>query len=88
MGDTTKETFKKEYDEFSSDEKLEVIKDTQERYILYIFLRKSGKQHNKFKVDLQNDFTIGDDRYPNNRQGNLILLEKWTKFSLIQQTTS
>ena len=51
MGDTTKETFKKEYDEFSSDEKLEVIKDTQERYLLYIFLQKSGKQHSKLKVD-------------------------------------
>ena len=37
---------------------------------------------------MQNDFTIGDDRYPKNRQVTLILLDKYTKSSMIQQTTS
>ena len=39
----------------------------------YIFLWKSGKQHNKLKVYLQKDFTTGDDRYLK-KQGTLILL--------------
>ena len=43
-------------------------------YLSYIFLRKSGKQYNKLKVDLQNNFTIYDDWYPNNRQGTLMIL--------------
>ena len=34
-------------------------------HLFYIFLWQSGKQHNKLKVDLQIDFTTGDDRYHN-----------------------
>ena len=51
-----------------------------------MFLWKSGKQNNKFKLDLQNYFTTVDDRYHNNRQGTL--LDKYTKSSVSQQTTS
>ena len=47
------ETFKK-IEDLGSDEKLEVIKDTEKSYLSYIFLRQSGNQHNKLKVDLQN----------------------------------
>ena len=68
--------------------KLEVRKDTEESYLSYIFLRKIGKQHKKLKVDLQNGFTIVDDQYPKNRQGTAMLLDKYTKSSVRQQTTS
>jgi hypothetical protein len=34
--------------------------DTEECYLSYVFLRQSGAQHAKLKVDLQNDFTTGD----------------------------
>ena len=54
---------------------------------LVYFLRKSVNQHNKLRVDFQNYFTIGDDRYPKNIQGNLIILAKYTKSSVSQQTT-
>jgi hypothetical protein len=30
-------------------------------------------------VDLQNDFTTGDNRYPKNRQQNVHLLDKYSK---------
>ena len=39
-------------------------------------------------VDLQNEFNISNDMYPNNRQLNLMLLGKYTKSSVIQNTTS
>jgi hypothetical protein len=42
--------------------------DAEERYVSYAFLRQSGIQHGNLKVDLQNDFTTGDNRYPKNRQ--------------------
>jgi hypothetical protein len=42
--------------------------DAEERYVSYAFLRQSGTQHDNLKVDLQNDFTTGDNRYPKNRQ--------------------
>ena len=45
-----------------------VRKDTEERYISYVFLRQSGAQHGKLKIDLQNDFTTGDNHYPKTRQ--------------------
>jgi hypothetical protein len=51
----------------------------EEWYLSYVFLRQSGKQHNKLKTDLQNDFTTGDDRYPKNRQSTLHLLDKYSK---------
>jgi hypothetical protein len=56
-----------------------VREDAEERYISYAFLRQSGTQHSNLKVDLQNDFTTGDNRYPKNRQQTLHLLDKYSK---------
>ena len=40
------------------------------------------------KVDSQIYFNTGDEQYPKDRQGNLTLLEKLTKSSVRQHTTS
>ena len=56
-----------------------VREDAEERYILYAFLRQSGTQHNNLKVDLQNEFTVGDNKYPKTRQQTLHLLDKYSK---------
>ena len=58
------------------------------RYLPYIFLQQSGKQHNKLNVYLQNDFTTGDGWHPNETQGTLMPLYKYTKSSVRQHTTS
>ena len=50
--------------------------DAEERYLYYAFLRQSGTQHGNMKVDLLNDFTTRDNRYPKNRQQTLHLLNK------------
>ena len=47
------------------------------------FLRQSGNQHTKLKLDLQNKFTTDNNRYLKNRQVTLTLLEKYTKSSVI-----
>jgi hypothetical protein len=60
-------------------ERQAVREDAEERYISYAFLRQSGTQHAKLKVDLQNDFTTGDNRYPKTRQQTLHLLDKYSK---------
>jgi hypothetical protein len=39
-------------------------------------------------VDLQNDFTTGDNRYPNNRQQTLQLLDKYSKTGIPKVTQS
>jgi hypothetical protein len=45
-------------------------------------------QHGNLKVDLQNDFTIGDNRYPKNRQQTLHLLDKYSKTMVAKVTHS
>jgi len=67
------------FDDLTSDDQKKIGDKAEEQYISYVFLRQSGKQHQKLKVDLQNDFTTGDDRYPKNRQATLHLLDKYFK---------
>jgi hypothetical protein len=62
--------------------------DAEERYVSYAFLRKSGNQHGNLKVDLQNDFTTGDNSYPKNHQQNLHLLDKYSKTDVAKVTQS
>jgi hypothetical protein len=50
--------------------------DAEERYISYTFLRQSGNQHCNLKVDLQNYFTTGNNRYTKIHQQTLHLLDK------------
>jgi hypothetical protein len=59
-------------------EKQLVRDDAEERYVSYTFLRQSGTKYGNLKVDLQNAFTTGDNRYPNNRQQTLHLLDKYS----------
>lgn len=56
-----------------------IHEDAEERYISNAFLRQSGTQHTNLKVDLQNDFTTGDNRYLKNHQQTLHLLDKYSK---------
>jgi hypothetical protein len=65
-----------------------VRKDAEERYLPYVFLRQSGPQHAKLKVDLQNDFTTGDNHYPKTRQQTLHILDKYSKTAVIISTNS
>jgi hypothetical protein len=44
-----------------------------------VLLQQSGNQHGNLKVDLQNDFTTGSNRYPKNRHPSLHLLDKYSK---------
>jgi hypothetical protein len=62
--------------------------DAEERYVLYAFLRQSGIQHGNLKVDLQNDFTTGDNHYPKNHQQMLHLLDKYSKTVIPKVTQS
>jgi hypothetical protein len=62
--------------------------DAKERYVSYAVLRQSGTQHGNLKVDLQNDFTTGDNHYPKNRQQTLHLLDKYSKTVVARVTQS
>jgi hypothetical protein len=75
------------FENLNPEQQKDVREKAEERYLSYVFLRQSGKQHNKLKVDLQNDFTTGDDRYPKNRHATLHLLDKYSKSVVINQTS-
>jgi hypothetical protein len=62
--------------------------DAEEQYVSYAFLRQIGNQHGNLKVDLQNYFTTGDNRYPKNRQQTLHLLDKYIKSAVAKVTQS
>jgi hypothetical protein len=62
--------------------------DAEERYVSYAFLRQGGNQHGNLKVDIQNDFTTGDNCYPNNYQQTLHLLDKYSKTDVAKVTQS
>jgi hypothetical protein len=51
----------------------------EERYVSYAFLQQSRIQHGNTKVDIQNEFTTGDNLYPKNRQQTQHLLDKYSK---------
>jgi hypothetical protein len=69
-------------------EKMVVRDAVDERYVSYASLRQSGNQHGNLKVDLQNDFTTNDNRYPKNRQQTLHLLDKYRKTAVAKVTQS
>jgi hypothetical protein len=45
-------------------------------------------QHGNLKVDLQKDFTTGDNRYPKDHQQTLHLLDKYSKTTVTRVTQS
>ena len=67
------------FEEMTLEEKKETPEDPKERYISYVFLRKRGKQHNKLKTDIQNDFITGNGQYPKTRQATIHFLDKYRK---------
>jgi hypothetical protein len=76
------------FDSLTTVEQDVVRKEAEERCISYAFLRQSGPQHGKLKVDLQNDFTTGNNCYPKTRQQTLHLLDKHSKTTVTKPTSS
>jgi hypothetical protein len=56
--------------------------------VSYAFLRQSENHHGNLKVDLQNDFTTGENRYPKNHQKTLHLMNKYSKTVVAKVTQS
>jgi hypothetical protein len=80
------ETGTVKFEDLSKDDQEEVSTTAEERCLSHVFLRQSGKQHDKLKVDLQNNFTTGDNRHPKNRQSTLHLLDKHSKSTIVNTT--
>jgi hypothetical protein len=84
----THESYTRAFKDIGPVEQQLVRDDAEERYISYAFLCQSGTQHGNLKVDLQNDFTTGDNRYPKNHQQTLHLFDKYSKTVVAKVTHS
>jgi hypothetical protein len=84
----SQETHTSAFTDLGAVEQRVVLDDAEERYISYAFLQQSGSQHDNLKVDLQNDLTTGDNRYPKNRQQTLHLLDKYSNNDVAKVTQS
>jgi hypothetical protein len=72
----------------SAEQKQVACEDAEEHYISYAFLHQSRAQHGNLKVDLRNDFTTGNNRYPKTHQQTLHLLDKYSKTVVVPKATS
>ena len=75
------------YDEISIEEQDDFKEYSEEIYLSYVFLRQSGKQHNKLNTNIQNDSTTGDDSMPKKLHMTLQLLDNYTKNKVLIQPT-
>jgi hypothetical protein len=82
------ELHQKTFASLTSDELQAVRTDAEERYIAYACLRQSGAQYANLKMDLQNDYTTGDNRYPKKSQQTLHLLDKYRKTTVSKANQS
>jgi hypothetical protein len=53
----------------------------EDGYLAYILLVNSGGQHDHLRKELQNDFTKGSNKYPENCSQTLLFLDKYSKLA-------
>ncbi len=51
----------------------------EDQYLAYILLVNSRGQHDHLRKELQNDFTKGSDKYPENCSQTLLFLDRYSK---------
>jgi hypothetical protein len=54
----------------------------EDQYLVYILLVNSGGQHKHLRKELQNDFTKGSNKYPENCSQTLLFLDRCSKLAL------
>ena len=65
-----------DFDSCMEEQQTDVHIESEKRYFSYALFRYSGTQHSELKVDLQNDFTTGNNIYPKSHPQTLHLLDK------------
>ena len=69
----------KEFKDLTEAQKTEVEKYSEERYLDFLMLRNSGKEHDRLIDDLNNDYAKDNDQYPKTIQQCSYLLQKYSK---------
>jgi hypothetical protein len=71
--------FSRGYDSLGSAEQISIKQAAEDRYLAYLLLVNSGVQHDLLRKELQNDFTKGSDKYPENCSQALLFLDRYSK---------
>jgi hypothetical protein len=69
----------KSYNKLTLEKQESVTGIAKERLLAYALLRMSSNNNDKIKLDLFDDFTKGNNNYPETRQLTLLMLDKYTK---------
>ncbi len=77
-----------ELKDMTPDDQNKMKEVAHEALLSYLMLLNSGKQHDKLRMDLKNDFTTGNNRYPKTRQQVLHLLDRYTKSTVVKPGVS
>jgi hypothetical protein len=54
----------------------------EDQYLAYILLVNSKRQHDHLRKELQNNFTKGSNKYPENCSQTLLFLDRYSKLAL------
>ena len=81
------ETHHQAFEDCTEAEQADVRADAEERHLAFAMLKTSGKQHQKLKTDLQDDYAKGQHRHPKTRQETLHLLDNYTKTAMQRTPT-
>ena len=74
-----KDVHDKEFKDLTEAQKTEVEKYSEERYLDFLMLRNSGKEHDCLRDDLNNNYAKDNNQYPNTRHQCAYLLQKYSK---------
>ncbi len=67
------------YDVLGSTNQAAMRQAAEDQYLAYILLLNSGGQHDHLRKELQNNFTKGSNKYPENCSQTLLFLDRYSK---------
>ena len=79
--------YKKAYESLKDDEKLIVDGLARDRFIGFGLVKASSNKHDHLKNALSDDYTKNDDKYPENGQQALLLLDRYSKKPAVVATS-
>ena len=82
-----KDVRNKEFKDLTEAQKTEVEKDSEERYLAFLMLRNSGKEHDRLRDDLTNDYAKDNEQYPKTTQQCAYLLQNYSKNKVAVRVT-
>jgi hypothetical protein len=67
------------YDALGTTDQAAMCQAAEDQYLACILLVNSGEQHKHLRKELQNNFTKGSDKYPENCSQTLLFLDRYLK---------